>query len=99
MEHARNNPKWWRYLARLFLILDIFVVFFFFLFLWAKKSYVDQGDIILAFYLSFLLGASLVLAVLAVIGLMLGFFLKYKLRVYLMMFNVSLLPIFFLNVC
>ena len=98
MYQASETPKWWRYLAKFLLIVTIGVVLLYFYGFWRIKNYVEPGEIILAFYLTYLIGASLGLALLALIGVVTGLFLKYTLRDYVVMAIISLAPLMLTDV-
>ena len=93
MRKVINNPKWWRYTARFFIIVTIVVVVFS-LFCLLATNYTDElGQLLMGIYFVISLYASFGLFVLALIGIVTGFILKYSLRRY--MITVSLLPTVF----
>ena len=98
MNQTIESPKWWLDLARFSLKVTIGVVFTCIMsFLAAKTSFFGSPDlgglIVFGFYFILSLYASLGLALLAIIGLVTGFFLKYQLKQYVTMFIISLIPI------
>ena len=98
MNQSFESPTWWRYLARSSLNVTIVVVFAGIMsLLFAKTGFLgifgfnDRIGFVFNFALSFYV--SVRLALLAIIGLVTGFFLKYQLKQYVTMFIISLIPI------
>ena len=95
MKQPIEPPKWWLYIAKNLLIVTIVAVIYGFFCLWSMK-YSGQGAIVGAMYFALLLILSPWITLLATIGIVTGFFLKYPLKQYLIIFIFSLLPpIFF----
>jgi len=93
MNWKSGTPKWWRYFAKILLIITIIVVLLYFYGFWRIRNHSEEGDIILAFYLTYLFGASIGLTLLAAIGIVTGLFFKYTLSDYVVMAIISLAPI------
>jgi hypothetical protein len=103
MNQKIESPKWWRYLAKLMLIVTIAVVAFCLFTSWAIKAEplgkYDLGYAIgFGIYFLVFLYSSLGLTLLAVIGTVVGFFLNYPLKLYVIMILISLVPILYLDV-
>ena len=102
MNQTIESPKWWLDLARFSLKVTIGVVFTCIMsFLAAKTSFFGSPDlgglIVFGFYFILSLYASLGLALLALIGIVTGFFIKYPLKEYVIIFVISLIPILFFD--
>ena len=95
MNQAINNPKWWRYTAIFLLIVTIVVVAFSFFCLRATKHTDELGPLLMAMYFFATLYTSYGLLLLSLIGVIIGFLLKYSLKLYMIMAIVSLLPTVF----
>ena len=97
MKHISETPKWWLDLARFSLYVTLGVVLigtmsilFAITGLFSTYDFAGLFTYGIIFVLSWYV--SLGLALLAIIGVVMGYFLKYPLKQYVMMFILSLIP-------
>ncbi len=97
MNQPIEIPKWWQVSAKLLLYVTFGVVFvgtmsLLFAVTGSFSTYDFAGLYSYGIIFILLWYASLGLVLLAIIGMVTGFFLKYPLRQYVLMFIISLMP-------
>jgi hypothetical protein len=109
MEHISEAPKWWKYLGKFLLIATIAAVIICFIGFWSLKSgdfaqyfvgifgHDSLGQAIgIAVMHTFSLYAILILLIIAVVGILLGVYLRLPLKDFVIVFVVSLISVLYI---
>ncbi|MCK5071132.1 MAG: hypothetical protein KAR01_11335 [Desulfocapsa sp.] len=86
------------YLANVFLVLSVGVTLISLYSWWAANYTKELGPLVAGFYIGLMLYASYGLILLAIIGVVVGFFKKYPIKRFILTICISALPIAFLVV-